>query len=590
MSVRFSLTQRYVTHLGMVVVTLLLGSYLITSSVVRSGLTSLFEHRLEHCRVVLNQYARVHSLTRTAELLAVLASPRFLAAVETKDPATLKDEAPHYAAMMNADLLVIADPKGTILYSSEHLDSSALSQVKEYFMGAADDWTARFVRLSDDGYLELYVADIYSADGVDLGRLVAGVRVSSFLATDLKNLTGFDVVVTHGTEVVTSTRSETVERMVDLDYFSPGHLTTNNVLELKLTGRQIVYLPATDALFDATITFVGSPDDLIAPLQGKINLFLLLLATVGGLTALVVVYLFTRERIGRQVDLLVGAAENIARGEMDFSIVPQSHDELGYLAGEMEKMRSRLVGSRSELDRAHEDRVNSERMAAIGRLATGIIHDFRNPMTIIRGNVDLIKEMKKAGKDSTKYFLRIQHQIDRMDDLAQDVLDYSKERVHLELQTLNLYDYMQIVREGLAPQFEEAGVTLEIDGPASLEIRLDSVRFRRVLDNILNNAREALRPGGRTCVTWNVQDGRVLICIEDNGPGIPEDIRGTIFEPFVTSGKKHGTGLGLAIAQKIVNDHGGEVSIESDSSWGTRFTISLPAMQVESRPKELASA
>lgn len=211
-------------------------------------------------------------------------------------------------------------------------------------------------------------------------------------------------------------------------------------------------------------------------------------------------------------------------------------------------------------------------------------------MTIIRGNVDLIKEMKKAGKDSTKYFLRIQHQIDRMDDLAQDVLDYSKERVHLELQTLNLYDYMQIVREGLAPQFEEAGVTLEIDGPASLEIRLDSVRFRRVLDNILNNAREALRPGGRTCVTWNVQDGRVLICIEDNGPGIPEDIRGTIFEPFVTSGKKHGTGLGLAIAQKIVNDHGGEVSIESDSSWGTRFTISLPAMQVESRPKELASA
>ena len=118
---------------------------------------------------------------------------------------------------------------------------------------------------------------------------------------------------------------------------------------------------------------------------------------------------------------------------------------------------------------------------------------------------------------------------------------------------------------------------------------MDGSRFRRVIDNILNNAREALKPGQSVTVRWSVDSKAVAIEIEDNGPGIPESICATIFEPFVTSGKESGTGLGLAIARKIVEDHGGAISVESQSGVGTRFMITLPSTLVP-EPQAMAPA
>ena len=115
-----------------------------------------------------------------------------------------------------------------------------------------------------------------------------------------------------------------------------------------------------------------------------------------------------------------------------------------------------------------------------------------------------------------------------------------------------------------------------VTGSPVITVTLDANRFRRVIDNILNNAREALKPGEQVEISWQLTDSSLAIEISDNGPGIPEAIREHLFEPFVTSNKEGGTGLGLAITRKIVDDHGGTIEVVSSPGQGSRFIVSLP--------------
>ncbi|MFZ1682515.1 MAG: HAMP domain-containing sensor histidine kinase, partial [Candidatus Zixiibacteriota bacterium] len=166
--------------------------------------------------------------------------------------------------------------------------------------------------------------------------------------------------------------------------------------------------------------------------------------------------------------------------------------------------------------------------------------------------------------------------------------DYSRGESRLDLVEIDLAGYFATVKEFHRPAFDAAGIDFATDNSDSACIRLDQHRFRRVVDNILNNAREALKPGCRVAIAWKVHSSAIRVQIADNGPGIPEAIRSTLFEPFVTSNKEGGTGLGLAIARKIIEDHGGTIAAHSESGVGTTFVIELPAsLAVSSQPSLL---
>jgi signal transduction histidine kinase len=188
----------------------------------------------------------------------------------------------------------------------------------------------------------------------------------------------------------------------------------------------------------------------------------------------------------------------------------------------------------------------------------------------------LINARDKENEKLKRYCSTIHDQVDRMVDLTRDVLDYSRGESRLDLTEVDLAGYFSDVREFHQAAYESAGIELALEGSHRVHVRLDQNRFRRVVDNILNNAREALKPGNRVVVTWTVTSSEVLIQIGDNGPGIPEAIRATLFEPFVTSNKEGGTGLGLAIARKVIEDHGGKITARSETGLGTTFDVVLP--------------
>jgi len=383
-------------------------------------------------------------------------------------------------------------------------------------------------------------------------------------------------VISDHEHVIANTQSVVVDSWLSSGGAGAQSLQHDNIQIARHGSRTIMSLSLASKPFNATVTFVGSPDEWLAPIEERISWLLLLLASAGGLLAMLTIYMFTERRIGRQVNLLVRGAEQIAEGNLNAKIESLSHDELGYLARELETMRLRLKQQRQALESEHKARVNSERHAAIGRLATGIIHDFKNPMTVIRGSVDLL-ELKQGQGDMSKYYRNIKSQVERMGQLARDILEFSKGRVLLERTSVCMGTFIGELLEGHEAAFDRADLTLAREGAADLHAWFDPLRLRRVIDNLLSNAREALPAGGRALVRWHTSGAWLRIEVEDNGPGIPAEIRDSLFEPFVTSGKQGGTGLGLAISHKIVEDHGGRLTVESDSSWGTRFTIALPS-------------
>ncbi|MEJ2228710.1 MAG: ATP-binding protein [Alphaproteobacteria bacterium] len=206
----------------------------------------------------------------------------------------------------------------------------------------------------------------------------------------------------------------------------------------------------------------------------------------------------------------------------------------------------------ADLERRRAE-VEQQRLAELGALAATVAHDLRNPLNIIA--------MAVAGAEPAVR-AEVRAQIDRMDALVHDLLDYAKPwRI----------DPAAVPLAALVA--EAAGeVTVENSIAANLEIRADPLRLRQALANLLANAAAA---GGRVAILAETLPDAVLVHVCDDGAGIPPDIRDTLFQPFVSRGPG-GTGLGLAIVAKVMAAHGGSVALTNRPGWTTCFTLRFP--------------
>lgn len=590
MKLALSLTQRYLLFLAAVIAAFIIGSQVITSHVVKSGLVEMFRQRFSRAQVVLQQYSDLHRYTRIRELESVLTSPRFLATLATEDSGTIAIELPAYEELLSADFLACFSSSRQLTYLTPNIPPSVARQLQSRRLLNANDPESDFLR-SDTITYEVLISQVTTSDGLPLGWIMAGHSASQGFAEDLRQLTGFDVLITHGDEVIGQSKSPLMTRLRSDGQLSLLAADKQLLSTLRVKDEELVLSTSPGLGEMTTVTFVASLDEHIAPIKSEITTYLLFFAAGGGLLAMLVIYIFTTRQIGRQITNLVQAAEKIASGQMEFHVTPLSKDELGYLTGEFEKMRRQIVKSREDIDKAHNASLRSERLAAIGKLATGIIHDFKSPMAVIRGTVELIQRKDPSNGKLVAYCGTIQSQVDRMVDLARDVIDYSRGESRLDLAPVNLSEYFAAVQEFHSASFQAVGIQLIAPVCRPITVTLDPNRFRRVVDNILNNAREALKPGDRVEIRWRLAEDALTIEIADNGPGIPDAIKATLFEPFVTSNKEGGTGLGLAITKKIIDDHGGVISVISAPGQGSRFVIALPrALTTATRENEAVFA
>jgi len=231
-----------------------------------------------------------------------------------------------------------------------------------------------------------------------------------------------------------------------------------------------------------------------------------------------------------------------------------------------------------------EERLESERLSTIGRMISTIVHDFRNPMTAIRGYAAMIEEMDLGPDRRRQCAHLVVEETDRLNGMIDEILEFTRgSPTRLRRQSVSLEELVAKLQRVLEPDLQSRGIRFAQDLAYAGAVTVDVDRMLRAMINIASNALDAMEPGGTFLVRSRGRNAHVEIDLADDGHGIPEDLQARIYEPFFTHGKPRGIGLGMSITRKIVEEHGGQIRIDSEVGRGTTFTVSLPT-DVAARP------
>ncbi len=234
------------------------------------------------------------------------------------------------------------------------------------------------------------------------------------------------------------------------------------------------------------------------------------------------------------------------------------------------------VGRALQRRQSQEEVERRSRLATIGQMLSGVLHDLRTPLTVVGGYAEMM-----AGEDEpalrAEMSAQILTQLQHISDMQQETLAFVRGEKSVFIRRVFMHVFMRELTEQLVQEFAGTSVELKVHAGYTGAARFDENKIKRVIFNLSRNAIDAMPEGGRFLLSVEREDDEVVFRAKDNGPGIPPEIAGRLFESFVTSGKKHGTGLGLAIVKKIALEHGGSVNCKTQIGKGTSFEVRLPA-------------
>jgi signal transduction histidine kinase len=248
------------------------------------------------------------------------------------------------------------------------------------------------------------------------------------------------------------------------------------------------------------------------------------------------------------------------------------------LAGHRERLEELVEERTKELGEAQRELVRNERLAAIGQLTGTVSHELRNPLGTIRSSFAIVgNHLQSSHGPVARALERIERNIDRCVTIIDELLAYTRVRdVHLEPVAIDDWLTELVIDEDIPD-----AISVVLDCQSGETVPMDRERLRRAILNLLQNAWQACTEGEHECpqatvaITTRVVDGALVLRVADNGPGIPEDIRERIFDPLFST-KSFGVGLGLPLVRQIVEQHGGEIAMDTVLDEGTTITMTLP--------------
>jgi signal transduction histidine kinase len=253
-----------------------------------------------------------------------------------------------------------------------------------------------------------------------------------------------------------------------------------------------------------------------------------------------------------------------------------THFEVGFfpIGKDAERGLTVTLRNETEKEKLREEMMRLDRLASLGKLSAGIAHEVRNPLTGISLLLDDLHDNANLAPDDQDMIKKALAEIERVERLITALLNYSSPtRIDFRLADLNtvINDTVLLMRR----QCERQRVSIGFDAGELAPFRFDPEKIKQAVLNVVKNALEVLPDGGTILITTSLRREAAIVAITDNGPGIHEDDLPLIFEPFFTR-KGAGTGLGLSITQRIIEEHGGLISVESSPGIGTLFTLELP--------------
>jgi signal transduction histidine kinase len=225
---------------------------------------------------------------------------------------------------------------------------------------------------------------------------------------------------------------------------------------------------------------------------------------------------------------------------------------------------------------SNEERERKARLATIGQMLSGVLHDLRTPLTVIGGYAEMMASEDDLALRS-EMSQQILTQLKNVADMQAETLAFVRGEKTVFIRRVFVHVFMRELTEQLQQEFNGTNIELKVLTGYTGAARFDENKIKRVIFNFARNAIDAMPDGGRFLLTVEREGAELVFRAKDNGPGIPAEVADRLFESFVTSGKKHGTGLGLAIVKKIAKEHGGTVSCKTQIGKGTSFELRFPA-------------
>ncbi len=291
--------------------------------------------------------------------------------------------------------------------------------------------------------------------------------------------------------------------------------------------------------------------------------------------------------INRPVRRLREQAERIGTGDFSTALDVGGRDEFGALASTIEQMRGQLAAAKQAEEKATREQIealeklrHTERLATLGRLSAGMAHELGTPLNVISGRAKLITNEDLSTEETVHSAKIIGEQAERMTHIMRQLLDYAR-RGESRKQLVDVSELLANVVEMLHPTANKQRIEIKLELPEEpLLARADLGQLQQVLLNLAINGIQAMGQGGTLQITLNPHptiEKQLKISLCDQGSGISAEDLPHIFDPFFTTKEVgQGTGLGLSIAQGIVNEHEGQIKVDSTLGEGSCFHLSLP--------------
>ena len=528
------------------------------------------------------RHERETMLTSDVALLADLPITRAIMA-GPDDPATIQDASQEVWQIATFDLFVLVNRSGKVMALHTKTPGFARDAAEKYFAQALDDDRGESSHwwLGEHHLYQTFIQPIYRGsrtDGTLTGFLVIGYEINDQLAASVSKVAGSQVAFSCGDEVVATTLPPAQVQEAKLQPLFTG-AAQEVPRDIQIGKERFLATSLELSGSRATpvrLSVLGSYDQA-TKFVDQLNRYLLLLGFAAFLVGSGLVF-FVSHTFTRPLGNLVDGVRALEGGDFHHPLDARGRDEVAELTRAFQRMRASLLKSQQDL-------LESEQLATIGRMASSISHDLRHSLAAIVANSEFLCDSHLTPVQREELYQEVRSGVNLMTDLLDSLLEFARTRESLNATYGNVSETIQRAAQAvrLHPRHHSRSIDV-LCGP-QVSGWFDQRKMERALYNLLLNASEAApQVGGKIEVTAGELAGAITISVADNGPGIAESIRDRLFHPFVSYGKENGTGLGLAVVQKIVQDHGGEISVERTPHGTTVFRIVLPGSLQQTTP------
>jgi signal transduction histidine kinase len=548
-------------------------SLLLIRHQLRNQVTDNLSADLDHSVAALEnmQAERLEVLERENALLAEL--PTLKALMTSGDDLTIQNGTREFWGLSGADLFVIADPSGRVIasYSAVAMDGPSLRDgLRELLASPAKHYLIVGDSLYACAFRPLYFGS--EAEGTLLGYVVSGVSVESTVR-EISEPAGVEVAFLSGSTIVASTLARAERQNLSLQ---AGLLAAASRAPTPVRLGNARFLSASRDLSTAAT----SPLELVVlksfePAERSISridrmvLFVGLLALFSGTALMMIV----SRLVTQPLEELSNSVHALGMGDVEYRVPRHGTQEVQELSTAFLKMRS-------EIQKANQQVLESERLATIGRMARSVSHDLRHYLAAIYANSEFLVSDRYTAKERAEIFGEISTAVSGTTEMIESLLIFSRTgaslRRHPERMATLVEKAVALVRTH--PDTEGVTLIAQCGDPAETVATVDGKQIERAISNLILNACQSARNMGTAAmvvVTVEAHERQIVISITDNGPGVPGRIRDSLFDPFVSEGKQKGTGLGLTLAHCVAVEHGGEVVLVSSRPGETIFQMKV---------------